>query len=355
MRNSWNVIGVMSGTSLDGLDIAYCNFRVDNQKWSWKILHAETIKYTEEHKNTLQKAFYASAKDLAYLHIEFAQFTANQINQFIKNNNINKHEIQSISSHGHTIFHEPKKGITYQIGCGGTIAALTGIKTISDFRVTDVALGGQGAPLVPVGDMLLFSDFDAYLNLGGFANISLQDSVNNRLYAFDICPVNIVLNAFAEKLGFSFDKDGILASKGTFIPTLFDSLNNLSYYQESPPKSLGKEWVETNIIKLLSQYNVYDVLHTFTKHIAFQIQSICKEYHIKNVLVTGGGALNTYLLQELNSNTIDFRVPELSLVQFKEALIFAFLGLLRELNIENVYTQVTGASKNSVSGAMYLS
>ncbi len=337
----------MSGTSLDGVDIVYVKFEYLD-KWEFTILKAETIPYSKEWLKSLSEAFHYNQSDLDSLDNKYADYLANIINKFIKNNNIAT--VDFIASHGHTIHHKPEENYTLQIGDGNIIATKTKIKTVYDFRTQDVALGGQGAPLVPIGDDLLFSNYKYCLNLGGFANISFKKG-NDRI-AYDICAVNTVLNHFAKKRGFDYDDSGNMAKKGTLNTPLYKDLNNLPYYTLNHPKSLGVEYLNDIILPLINIYKtikIEDILHTFTEHAAYQIAK--NTYNKGSLFITGGGAFNTYLIQRIKHHTTcDIIIPKKEIVDFKEALIFAFLGLLRLKNKTNCLRSVTGASKNHSSG-----
>ena len=350
MRGKHKVIGVMSGTSLDGIDIAYCEFIQGKTGWKYKIIYASTYSYSEAWVKKLSKLSEGSALDLIRIDNELGQLIGNNVKIFIKNFGL---EVDFISSHGHTIFHEPAKGITTQIGNGAIIAAINQMPVVCDFRRLDVALGGQGAPLVPFGDEILFNQYGAIINIGGFANISYKD--NGERIAFDICPANIVLNEFAQLKDQSFDFNGQLARVGNLSKELFDKLNTLKYYKQSPPKSLGKEWVQSQITPLIQKFNLSseDFLCTFCEHIATQIKKSIPSKLTSKVLITGGGAFNLYLMERIQSIGFDFVVPENTLVEYKEALIFAFLGLLRFRNEINCLSSTTGATFNSIGGAIY--
>ena len=350
MSMEYKVIGLMSGTSLDGLDIAFCHFRFELGNWSWSVLHAETIPYNEEWANRLLSLSDDSALNFARTDHEYGHLLGKLCCEFIDKYNI---QADFIASHGHTIFHNPGEGFTSQVGNGAAIKAETGLPVICDFRSGDIALGGQGAPLVPAGDRVLFTDYDVCLNLGGFANISYENQ--GERIAYDICPVNIVLNVLALKTGKAFDKDGEMASGGQVNQTLLSNLNSLPYYFKSPPKSLGKEWVIANILPLLdsSGLSIENILSTFCTHIAFQISR-----HVgndkKNILVSGGGALNKYLISLLQSDVkAKLIIPDSLTLNFKEAVIFAFLGVLRWRNEHNCFSSVTGARQDHSSGAIY--
>lgn len=348
----YKVIGLMSGTSLDGLDIAYCEFELTAQgKWEYRIIEGETVEYDAARKSFLKNLMQGSAEDLAFTDAEFSYFMGKSVNQFMM-----KHKLvpDFIASHGHTIFHQPEKGFTYQIGSGAALSASTGIPVVSDFRSLDVALKGQGAPLVPIGDKLLFQNYDVCLNLGGIANLSF-DHEGKRI-AYDICPVNIVLNHYANKEGLSYDDKGSLAATGSIDFPLLDLLNKLEFYKKPFPKSLGKEWIDKEVFPILAQktLSTADILATFCRHIAMQIANQIP-VNARNVLVTGGGAFNEFLIREMQNELkkTEVIVPAKNIVMFKEALIFAFLGVLRIRNEVNCLSSVTGASADNVGGALY--
>ncbi|MFI5218705.1 MAG: anhydro-N-acetylmuramic acid kinase [Bacteroidia bacterium] len=353
----YKTIGLMSGTSLDGVDIAYCVFQKKSGLWKYKILHAETIQYNYQWKNRLANLHKSDAETFVKTHTQLGKYFGELINKFIK-----KYKIKPdlISSHGHTVFHQPENGFTSQIGDGTQIAAITGIKTVCDFRSRDLALKGQGAPLVPVGDRLLFSEYDYCLNLGGIANISFEK--RKQRIAFDICPVNMALNDLANEAGFDFDNKGKLSSKGKINSKLLEKLNTLEFYRIPPPKSLGKEWYEHNFKTVLkkSKIKLPDRLRTVTEHIAKQISSVVnnqsgsKNITAKKILVTGGGAHNDFLIQCIAEKTrAQVIIPLKKIIDFKEALVFAFLGVLRMNNEINILKSVTGAMHDHSGGAIY--
>jgi len=342
-----NVIGVMSGTSLDGIDMVYVNFTKD-KIWKFKILNSITYKYSDFWKKKLNDLTNLKSSELKKIDIQYSSFLAEQIKVFIKDFSVI--DIDFISSHGHTATHDPKKSNTYQIGNLGILSDLLNYKVICDFRVQDVQLGGQGAPLVPVGEKLLFSDYDTFINLGGFANITKVSKES--LLAYDICPVNIVLNKLVEKKGLDFDDKGEIASSGNLIKEMSEELNRLTYYNSNPPKSLGKEWVLKNIYPIIEKYKnlrLQDILNTYCNHICYQISKNLNHSH--KVFISGGGAYNEYLIETLKSKVdCKLSIPHKEIIEFKEALIFAFLGVLRVLEINNCYSSVTGAIKDHCSG-----
>ncbi|UOB16705.1 anhydro-N-acetylmuramic acid kinase [Abyssalbus ytuae] len=348
-KKIFHVIGVMSGTSLDGIDIAYLRFE-KSEKWNFKIIEAETHKYSIEWKNKLKNAINLDELSLKKLDKEYSVFLAQSVSYFIKKFNIIN--LNAVCSHGHTVFHMPRKGITYQIGNKQVLANLLQHTVICDFRVQDVKLGGQGAPLVPIGDELLFGNYDYCLNLGGFANISTK--VNNTRIAYDVCPANIVLNHYASKLGVDYDENGRLAASGNLDNTLLNYLDGLPYYQKEHPKSLGLEWVKEKIFPFINEKKteIKDILHTFTQHIVNQTAKTLEDQ--KKVLVSGGGAYNTYLInmikQKSDANII---IPSNKIIEYKEALIFGFLGVLKLENEVNCLSSVTGAKKDHSSGVIF--
>ena len=352
MNAFYRVIGLMSGTSLDGLDVAQCTFELSNNQWQYNIERAITYPYSDEWKKKLSEAEHLQGIDLMLLHNEFGKFSGQRVNQFLETSPI---KIDFIASHGQTIFHQPDKGITLQIGNGAVIAATTGITTIADFRTLDVALGGQGAPLVPIGDKMLFNDYDFCLNLGGFANISYTNPENKRV-AFDVCPVNIVINHLVKERKLNFDPEGSIGSKGSVSSDLLDDLNNLTFYQQSGPKSLGKEWVWKCFMPILNQYqlSLEDTLRTVYEHIVIQTKQIISVKSGRSILVTGGGAHNQFLIKLLQQNlALKITLPTAQVIDFKEALIFAFLGVLRYRNEQNCLSNVTGARIDNIGGVIF--
>lgn len=343
------VIGLMSGTSLDGLDIALCNFWFD-KKWHFQIIHSETLNYSKEWKQKLQDAPVLSGFELTKLDKEFGSYIGNSVNDFINRNDL---QADLIASHGHTVFHQPENSLTLQIGSGEEIAAKTRITTVSDFRSLDVALGGQGAPLVPIGDELLFSEYDYCINIGGFSNISFRE--NNQRIAFDICPANIILNHISQKEGYTFDENGKLGKPGNINGKLLTELNNIPYYQQTYPKSLGKEWLDHVFMPLVNKYEISnaDLLRTIYEHIAIQISSVLKHNDTK-ALITGGGAFNTFLIDLIKEkSSSDIILPSKEIIDYKEALIFAFLGILRINKQVNCLSSVTGAKIDSSGGVVH--
>ena len=337
---------------MDGVDLEYCTFWETENGYSYELGVCETIPYPEKWLLWLKTLPVASASEYAEIHTDYGRFIGKITHDFVKRNRLN---VDFVASHGHTIFHNPSKHFTSQIGDGSAIAAECGLPVICDFRSGDVAAGGQGAPLVPVGDELLFGEYDYCLNLGGFANISM--SVNGKRIAYDISPANIILNHIAGQKGKPYDKNGEMASSGIIHTELLQTLNSLGYYNMHPPKSLGREWIEKEILPMLPLYNISpeDAACTFCEHIAIQIAFCLQNDSGKKMLVTGGGAFNTYLVQRIEANTtVELVIPDDKTVNYKEALVFAFLGLLRMQGKPNCLASVTGASHDVSGGAIYL-
>jgi anhydro-N-acetylmuramic acid kinase len=340
------VLGIMSGTSLDGLDLAICRFIRNRNKWNYELLKSKTVAYSSELRKQLENSISLSAERIISLDNDFGNFIGRHSQDFISETGL---DVKLICSHGHTVFHQPEKGITFQIGNGACIAAITGITTVSDFRHTDVALGGQGAPLVPAGDELLFPEYDYCLNLGGFANISFRSG--NKRIAYDICPVNIILNLLSQRADRLFDKDGIEGSSGRIDHVLLRRLNEMEYYKNQPPKSLGREWIEREFIPVMDEKDMplADKMRTIYEHIANQIASIPDKN--KTVFITGGGIHNKFLRDLIKKNCkASCIIPDDNVIDFKEAIIFAFLGLLRLMNEINCFASVTGARRDSCCG-----
>lgn len=351
IKSNYNIIALMSGTSLDGIDIIMVNFSLTD-KWTFNISNAKTVKYTKKWKNRLSQLVTLNMNQLKEIDLKYSSYLASVISNFIDENNLEA--IDFIASHGHTALHQPDKGLTYQIGNNQILCDQLNQKVICDFRVQDVELGGQGAPLVPIGDQLLFSEFDYCLNLGGFANVSYI--LNNERIAFDICPVNIVLNYYVSKINLEYDDKGQLASEGKINESLLVQLNQLQFYNDKPPKSLGLEWVDINVIPLIDTFKlqIKDILRTFIEHIAVQISKILNQENSK-VLVTGGGVYNDFLMHRIKLHSIsEIIIPNNEIVEFKEALIFGLLGVLKDRNEVNCLKSVTGANKNHSSGKILM-
>ncbi|GLB47639.1 anhydro-N-acetylmuramic acid kinase [Neptunitalea lumnitzerae] len=345
----YKVVGVMSGTSLDGVDIIYTELRFNNG-WDYQIKLGETYSYPPEWQKLLADAIHTSKEEVEKLDVSYTKYLGILIKQFITENNLV--DIDMVCSHGHTIFHDPDNGYTKQIGNLQEIAAYIGCTVVCDFRVQDVAMGGQGAPLVPIGDQLLFNNYNYCLNLGGFANISFEE--NGKRLAFDVCPVNIVMNYYTRKIGLEYDDGGALAKSGKVHAGLLVALNELPFYQQSYPKSLGLEWVQKEVFPIIDsfQLTVPDILRTFVQHIVEQVSRVVKKD--ASMLVTGGGAYNLFLMSLMVTEAqVKVAPVDEKLIEFKEALVFAFLGVLKVRGEVNCLSSVTGALKDHSSGVVF--
>lgn len=348
IKQSYKALGLMSGTSLDGLDLALVQFEKQGD-WQFKLLASTTRPYSQDWQQALKGAPSLAADQLLILHQEFGRFLGKAALDFLKESGHSAESVDLLASHGHTVFHQPRQGMTFQLGAGSSLRASSDLPVVCDFRSADVALGGQGAPLVPIGDRLLFPDYEACINLGGFSNISYEDGGQRR--AYDIGPCNGLLNYLAEKLGEPYDLNGQWAREGQVNADLLNKLNQLDYYAQVPPKSLGREWLEETVLPAFLDLDPKDGLATATEHIARLLADNLPQAKAK-ILLTGGGAHNAFLLQRLRSlaPAAHWVVPEQSLIDFKEALVFAFLGLLRLREENNVLASVTGATHDHCSG-----
>lgn len=361
----YKAIGLMSGSSLDGLDIAYVHLQETGGKWSVDILHATTVPYSDEWHDRLKNAIRLNAMDYLLLHADYGHFIGRAVNQFIEEYGL-WHKVDMIASHGHTSFHLPLRQMTGQLGDGAAIAAETGLPVISDLRAMDIAFGGQGAPIVPIGEKLLLGEYAFLLNLGGIANLSFRH--NGHYYAYDVCPANRVLNMLVQPLKVSMDFDGALAAGGHTSAPLLRQLEALDYYGLPFPKSLSNDFGTDVVFPLVKAagLSIPDALRTFVDHIALQIRkevaTLSEKENIpitgQRLLATGGGALNSFLVrriaEELANIGVTLVVPEKKLVEYKEAVVMALIGVLRWREEYNVMSTVTGASRDSIGGALWL-
>lgn len=372
----YRVIGLMSGSSLDGLDIAFVEFDEQAGNWNYEIKAAECYAYGEEWVDKLKKATQLNALDYQLLHTAYGHYTGQLVNAFIEEHGLH-YQVQLIASHGHTTFHMPAQKMTAQLGDGAAIAAATGINVVSDLRAMDVALGGNGAPIVPIGEKLLLKDNHLFLNIGGIANISCN--LNGQYHAFDVCPANRVLNMLAGKAGKLYDEGGHLAAGGTVQPELLKMLNELEYYHLKGPKSLANDFGTDVVYPLVlgSRFRIKDTwiqdsLRTYIEHIAMQIKMALEPLAISyrkaqsqdaangnlSLLVTGGGAHNTFLVERLSALLqeigVTVTVPDKKMVDYKEALCMALIGILRWREENNVMASVTGSLRNSIGGAVWI-
>lgn len=368
----YNVIGLMSGSSLDGLDIAFAEFSETAGKWEYKIHCAACITYDEEWNEKLKNAIHLPAFDYQLVHTDYGRFLGEKVNDFIEQSGLH-HKVNLVASHGHTTFHFPEKKMTHQLGDGASIAAITQLPVVSDLRSMDVAFGGQGAPIVPMGEKLLFPDHHYFLNIGGIANVSIDSkptnnsdsySDQNEIIAFDICAANRVLNMLAAERNLDYDEDGKLAASGKINEDLLQKLNALEYFSLPYPKSLANSFGTDIIYPLIKEFNLSteDSLCTYVEHISLQIKNALipsfTNTQLQKMMVTGGGAFNKYLIKRIQAHLqeINFEVviPEDEVVLYKEALIMALLGTLRWREQYTVLASVTGALRNSIGGALWL-
>lgn len=347
--SSYRVIGLMSGSSLDGLDVCDVIFTEVENTWRYEIQHTEGYAYVEDFQNALRRLPESSAYELAEMHTRFSRIQAQYLQLFFQKYP-DALQAECIVSHGQTIFHQPEKSFTTQIGCGATLAALTNRTVVCDLRTYDVALGGQGAPLVPFGEKYLFPEYQYFLNIGGISNIAIHNE--DGVTAFDICPGNTLLNLLAQKKGLPFDKDGQVAQSGKVFPALLLQLSEVEFYQKNGPKSLGTEHLMRDWWPKIenASISIEDKMATVVEHIAIEIAKFLSN---KTTLVTGGGASNTFLVERLKANQIDVIIPSRETIEYKEALIIAFVGLMRKLGRNNFISSVTGSSRDNMGGAIY--
>lgn len=360
----YRVIGTMSGSSLDGLDIALVELQEVSGKWTYQLRNAVCYEYSKEWTDRLLKATSLNAYDYQLLDAEYGTYCGELINRFIEENNV-QYQVQLISSHGHTTFHAPAKKFTSQLANGAAIAATTGINVVNNLRAMDIALGGQGAPIVPVGEKLLLGNYLFYLNIGGIANISLNHP--SKYIAFDICPANKVLNLLAKHAGKKFDDGGTIAANGKVSASLLKTLDAFEYYGMPYPKSLSNDFGTGVIYPLVqnSGLSLEDKLRTYVEHISMQtaasvakLQSNFSLTGEQKMLVTGGGALNTFLVERLRETLlqqgVEIELPSADIINYKEAIVMALIGILRWREENNTLASVTGASRDSIGGSVWI-
>jgi anhydro-N-acetylmuramic acid kinase len=351
--NSYRVIGIMSGTSCDGVDVAYCRFTLRNGKWHFTLVKAYTFSYPAQWLNRLQHAHLLPADELLVLHADYGRWLGALVNRFCKKEKLPRPH--AVASHGHTVFHQPRRQFTFQLGSGYALYASCGIPVVCDFRALDVALGGEGAPLVPAGDALLFAEYDVCLNLGGIANLSY--SYRGKRLAFDVCFTNMALNYLSGQAGQAYDKGGRMAQAGEVHIRLLRSLQAIYDKLLENRQSLSREIFAAHLQPVLdrSDISVADKLATCTEVIAHSIVKALPAKRNLSVLCTGGGAFNHYLMYRLlhhGGDRVQFIIPEAEVVKYKEALIFAFLGVLRLRDEVNTLCSVTGALHDSSGGVL---
>jgi anhydro-N-acetylmuramic acid kinase len=356
----YNAIGIMSGSSLDGIDIVFAELHEKAGKWNYEILESACIPYNKEWEQKLRYADKMTAKDYLLLHTDYGDFTGQKINEFIDEKNLH-HKVALISSHGHTTFHLPEKKMTHQLGDGAAIAAKTELPVVTDLRSIDIAFGGQGAPIVPLGEKLLFDGYNYFLNIGGIANISVNKE--NEIFAFDICAANRILNMLANEIDMQYDDGGINASRGSIDEILLKKLNTLEYYRLPYPKSLSNSFGTDIVYPILKSFNlsIEDLLCTYSEHICIQIKNSLHAFGneiTQKLFITGGGAFNNFLIKRLQKNLTEINfeifIPSGEVIKYKEALIMALLGILRWREQYTVLSSVTGAVRNTIGGALWM-
>lgn len=347
------MVGCMSGTSLDGLDLALCDFFYQNHQWSYQLNRAETIAYPEEWLVALRSAPQATSTELLRLHRAYGTYCGERAQHFM---GAQFNSVDAISTHGHTVFHDPASQFNFQLGCGLAMSLSSGKTVIGDFRTLDILMHGQGAPLVPVGDRYLFKEYRACVNLGGFSNWSFADA-DGVQKAWDICPVNIILNEWAQKKGLPFDRDGMLAASGTVDSELLNVLEALPFYELQGPKSLGKEWIDSELEPAIHPFRHLapeTILRTLCEHMALRMAKSFELIPPGKILFTGGGARNNFLIDRIRHHCIHpIELPSAETIDFKEAVVFAFLGVLKLNGVHNVWSSVTGSARDSCSGIVF--
>jgi len=358
----YRTIGLMSGSSLDGLDIVFAEFHENAGNWNFEIKSADCYEYSDQWMEKLKNATSLPALDYQLLHVDYGHYLGQQVNRFIEKNNL-QYQVGLIASHGHTTFHVPLKKMTAQLGDGAAIAAETSLPVVSDLRAMDLAFGGQGAPIVPIGEKFLLKEYSMFLNLGGIANISFN--YPNNYIAFDICPANRVLNLVANIVNKDYDKGGQMAAMGNLNGELLNKLNSFAYYKQPYPKSLANNFGTDEVFPVLKSFGLphTDLLRTYVEHIVQQTKlaiSSNPKFSTSNskLLVTGGGAFNEFLIErlsnELSSIGIEVVIPDEDIVRYKEALIMGLIGVLRWRQEYNILSSVTGAERNSIGGAVWI-
>jgi anhydro-N-acetylmuramic acid kinase len=350
----------MSGSSMDGLDLVFAELLEERGQWSFEIIAADCYPYSQDWITKLKAATTLNSLDYQLLHAEFGHHLGSEVNRFIEEKQLH-FKVGLIASHGHTTFHLPAKKMTAQLGDGAALAAVTALPVVSDLRALDVAFGGQGAPIVPIGEKLLFPQYSLFLNIGGIANISFNNK--GKYIAFDVCPANRVLNMLAALKGKEYDEQGTWAASGQVHQPLLEQMNALDYYQQSYPKSLANSFGTDEVFPLIRSYGleVADALRTYVEHIVYQVKNAVQQQDTESegrLLVTGGGAFNTFLVQrlqdELKKHRIEVVVPSEDIVKYKEALVMALIGVLRWRQEYNVLSSVTGAQRDSIGGAVWI-
>lgn len=361
MKN-YHVLGVMTGSSLDGVDIVYTKITASEKKYSYEILMTDCVKMPAKWKLRISQLVLQNAVTYLKTSAFFGQFLGEILLDFITRNQI-ENQLDFIASHGQTIFHQPENKFSSQIGDGSVIAAITGFPVICDFRSVDVALGGQGAPVAPIANKLFYPEYSLFLNLGGIGNLAAN--INGKYVAFDFTAVNLILDKIAKELELEYDDEGKIAAFGNFSETLFDSLNHSIYYNKSYPKSLSGGWVSKVMLPIISRSPLShaDKLHTVVYHVAYQLKNAISMIEAKEnisfskndkMLATGGGVFNRFLMQIIQEKIgVSVTIPDHQIIKFNEAVLMALMGVMRVRQETNIMSSVTGATYDTIGGAIY--
>lgn len=364
LTHTYRVLGLMSGSSLDGLDLAYCEIQVERSPGfrilDSDILVAETLPFSEQWIVRLKNLPEQNALTFAKTNTYFAHYLADLVKTFCIKNKVKP---DFISSHGHTIFHQPENRITIQIGDGAALAAKTGYPVVCDFRTHDIALNGEGTPLAPIADKWLYPGYDFYLNIGGIANISCD--LGGKFIAYDIGPANQILNALANLAGKEYDENGDFARAGKVNQELLNRVNEISYFTQAYPKSLDNSWISQNVLPLYleAEISLEDKICTAVEQLAQQLKNeianIKKTENLNRekyrIFATGGGVFNAFLIERMQALCTDTELvlPAPKVINFKEAALMALLGVLRVENQVNCLSSVTGAKFDTIGGGIY--
>ncbi|MCL9684222.1 anhydro-N-acetylmuramic acid kinase [Legionella maioricensis] len=355
-------IGLMSGTSMDGIDAALVEMPTNTLKYGITVKYSDEVKKNIDHVISSNNLSLASVCQLNTL---IGREFAGAVNNLLQEANISPNDIMAIGSHGQTLCHDTSVSIPYtlQLGCGHTISSLTGITVVADFRTRDLVNGGQGAPFAPLYHQELFNKPDinlAVLNIGGISNVSFIAS-GQRTEGWDIGPGNCLMDAWiTEHQGKSFDADGLWAMQGEIIRPLLDQLLSDPFFGLVPPKSIGKEYFSLLWLKsyLKKEYKAVDVQATLLALTAHSIATtILRKETIKQLYLCGGGTHNLYLRKMLADLLPGIAVNSIADIgvspDYLEAMMFAWLASQTMNQIPVNLTAITGAKRPAILGAIY--
>lgn len=363
-RESSDILGVMSGSSMDGLDLAFIRLNTEVGKpgllsASYELLHGATMPIPEELLNQLKYSSKLDALSLLTLDQDFGSWAGKAIDTAIKQTSFSP---SLIGFHGHTVFHFPDRKVSFQLGHGAVLSAYTQLPVVTDFRSQDMALGGQGAPMVSIAEKWLWPDYSGFLNLGGICNITLKKT-KEAYESADIWVCNQILNHLAREVGHSYDDRGLIAAKGLPIDELIEALLLAEWFEKKAPKSLDNSYLYEEVIPLFNKYRDYstgDKLHSavivIAKAIANHVNAVYHSEAIQGgIMLTGGGALNDFLVEKIRAElTCDIFLPDLETIQFKEAIMVAFAGWLRWRGLPNFIKEATGAKSDAIGGVLHI-